>query len=188
MNTLLMGTAAGAVGTVALNLATYLDMVLRGRPSSEVPAKTAEAMVAGAGVSLSGTASGQSKQEAEQRAQARRSGLGALLGYAAGLGVGALYGAIRPQLGDAPVPLTGLALGAAAMAASDLPSVLTGTTDPREWGTSGWLADVVPHLAYGLVAALAYEAFTAGPLGRRSSTRAEYLSAVVRHSSAGLRR
>jgi hypothetical protein len=29
---LLMGTAAGTVGTVALNVATYADMAIRGRP------------------------------------------------------------------------------------------------------------------------------------------------------------
>ncbi len=39
----LMGTAAGAVGTVALNITTYVDMALRARPSSEVPAKIVDA-------------------------------------------------------------------------------------------------------------------------------------------------
>jgi hypothetical protein len=26
-------------------------------------------------------------------------------------------------------------------------------TDPRQWSTSDWLSDLVPHLAYGVVAA-----------------------------------
>jgi len=33
-----------------------------------------------------------------------------------------------------------------------------GLTDPREWSASDWASDVVPHLAYGAVAALVYEA------------------------------
>jgi hypothetical protein len=36
------GLVAGAAGTVALDAATYADMVPRGRPSSEVPAQTVE--------------------------------------------------------------------------------------------------------------------------------------------------
>jgi hypothetical protein len=39
-----------------------------------------------------------------------------------------------------------------------VPMTLTGLTDPRTWGASGWLADLVPHLAYGFVAAAVYEA------------------------------
>jgi hypothetical protein len=35
-----------------------------------------------------------------------------------------------------------------------------GLTDPREWGLEGWLADVVPHAAYGLAAAAALRAVT----------------------------
>jgi hypothetical protein len=34
----LWGAAAGAVGTVALDVSTYVDMAVRGRPASEVPA------------------------------------------------------------------------------------------------------------------------------------------------------
>jgi hypothetical protein len=90
--------------------------------------------------------------------------------------------------GAAPVALTGVALGAAAMAAADLPPILTATTNPREWGTSGWLADIVPHLAYGFVTAMAYEAFTAGELSRRHPRdRAAYLAAAAGHAYRHLR-
>ena len=43
------------------------------------------------------------------------------------------------------------------MASSDAPSVKLHVTDPGQWGTSGWLADIIPHLAYGLVTAAVYE-------------------------------
>jgi hypothetical protein len=29
--------------------------------------------------------------------------------------------------------------------------VVLGITDPRTWSTADWIADLVPHLAYGLV-------------------------------------
>jgi hypothetical protein len=33
-----------------------------------------------------------------------------------------------------------------------------GVTNPRSWSTADWVSDVVPHLAYGLVTALTYDA------------------------------
>jgi hypothetical protein len=33
-----------------------------------------------------------------------------------------------------------------------------GVSDPRSWGAADWLADVVPHVAYGLVTAWAADA------------------------------
>ena len=44
------GLAAGAAGTSALNAATYLDMVARGRPTSSTPEDTTEKLAAGLGV------------------------------------------------------------------------------------------------------------------------------------------
>jgi hypothetical protein len=38
--------------------------------------------------------------------------------------------------------------------------VAQGLTDPREWGTAGWISDIVPHVAYGIVTARTYEAIT----------------------------
>ena len=67
----------------------------------------------------------------------------------------------RPYLGRWSLPLAGAVLGIAVMAASDAPAVVTGATDPRTWGVSGWISDAIAHLAYGLVTALAYEGFTA---------------------------
>lgn len=149
----LMGTAAGAVGTVALNAATYTDMAVRGRPSSSVPAQVAGKLAEKAGIDLSGG-------ESDDAAQNRESGLGALLGYATGLGVGAAYGLIRPHLGGVSRPVAGAWLGLGAMAASDVPAAAFGVTDPTKWDADSWASDVLPHLAYGLVTAVAYDALT----------------------------
>jgi hypothetical protein len=145
----LMGMAAGAVGTVALNVTTYADMVVRARPSSSVPSQVAGKLAQKAGIDLG----------SEEAAENRKSGLGALQGYVAGLGVGAAYGLIRPHLDDASVPLAGVGLGLAAMAASDIPATALGVTDPRKWSLNSWASDAVPHLAYGLVTAATCEVF-----------------------------
>src|SRR5437868_11918243 len=85
---ILNGAAAAAAGTVALDVATYLDMVVRGRPASEVPAKTAERIATTAGIPLdAGISRAQKPEDAKQQVQARTSGLGALMGYVVGMGV-----------------------------------------------------------------------------------------------------
>ncbi len=120
-----VGLVAGAVGTAALNIATYVDMVIRGRPASEVPAKLAGAMTERLGINLGGEG-----QHAGAAVEHRRTGLGALMGYVTGLGVGAVYGVLRPLLRYVPLPLTGATVGLAAMAVSDIPATLLGATDP----------------------------------------------------------
>ncbi|MCP9968874.1 hypothetical protein LUX57_29935 [Actinomadura madurae] len=42
MDRLTRGLAAGAAGTTALNLVTYLDMAVRGRPASSTPEQSVE--------------------------------------------------------------------------------------------------------------------------------------------------
>ena len=150
----LIGTAAGAVGTVALNGVTYADMAIRGRPASSVPAQVAGELAEKAGIDLSAEGSD------EETVQNRQSGLGALSGYVVGLGVGTAYGLTRPLLGDVSKLRAGIVLGLAAMAGSDVPATALGVTDPREWSPDSWASDIVPHLAYGLTTAVAYEAFT----------------------------
>lgn len=145
---LTLGLAAGAVGTVALNVTTYLDMAARGRGSSEMPAKAAGKLADEAHVSLGEGDTAENRQE----------GLGALLGYVAGLGVGAAYGLVRSKV-DVPVPVAALLLGAGAMAGSDAPMTALGLTNPKEWPASSWVSDIVPHLVYGIAAAAAYELF-----------------------------
>ena len=69
---ILAGAAAGAAGTVALNIATYVDMAVRGRASSSIPAQLIGVITDRLGVTL---AAGESDR-AKQQAQHRRSGLG----------------------------------------------------------------------------------------------------------------
>ncbi len=148
------GLVAGAAGTVALNVATYVDMALRGRASSGAPSQMVSVLADKANLPLSSQGVGSQ----DQSAQNRESGLGALLGYVDGLGIGIVYGLLRSQFDTVSVPLAATGVGAAAMAASDVPLIALKVSDPRSWGLSGWAADAIPHLVYGLVTVLVYEA------------------------------
>ncbi|MCW2900186.1 MAG: hypothetical protein JWO67_2451 [Streptosporangiaceae bacterium] len=137
---LVTGAMAGAVGIVALNGVSYLDMAVRGRPASQAPGRLVDKMV---------QVTGGVPPEDQDKWPNRRTAIGALLGYAVGLGTGALFGLVRSRCpGVSPVAAAAV-VGAAAMAASDVPLVLFGLSDPRTWGVSGWASDIVPHLAYG---------------------------------------
>ncbi len=63
----MMGAAAGAVGTVALNIATYVDMAVRGRPSSNMPAQLVETVAEKAGVDLSKEGQGEQDSATQNR-------------------------------------------------------------------------------------------------------------------------
>ncbi|GAA1795137.1 hypothetical protein [Planosporangium flavigriseum] len=141
MRTLYRGLIAGAAGTVALDMVTYLDMAIRGRPASTTPQRTVRRLAEIVGVDLG---------EGE-RAENRSAGIGALLGYATGLVVALAYvGAAR---GPRPWPRAAGTLMAMAMVASNAPMTVLRVTDPRRWSAVDWVADVVPHLAYGTVTA-----------------------------------
>jgi hypothetical protein len=133
----LIGAAAGAVGTVALNATTYADMALRGRAASSVPSETAGKLAEKAGIGLSAEDEGPEGETAQNR----KSGLGALSGYIVGLGVGTAYGVLRPHLDEVPIPLAGLGLALAAMAGSDAPAAALGVVDPATWPASTWAMD-----------------------------------------------
>ena len=139
-----LGAAAGAAGTTTLNTVTYLDMAVRGRPASSTPQDTVEALANKTHLSVPG--------QGEKRDN-RVSGLGPLTGVLAGVGVGALLGIVRawgwrPGFGAGTAAAT---LGA--IIGSNGPMMLLGVTDPRTWPASSWVADVLPHLAYGAVTA-----------------------------------
>jgi drug/metabolite transporter (DMT)-like permease len=143
------GLAAGAVGTSLLNTVTYLDMALRGRPSSSLPAEDVEEVSDRAGVSLGSD---------EDTASARKEALGALLGFVTGFAGGVAYAAARPLARNAPWPAAAALTGVGVMLATDLTSTALGTTDPRSWSPADWLSDAVPHLAYGAGVVLSYDA------------------------------
>jgi len=141
---LLAGAAAGAAGTTALNAATYLDMVWRGRPASSTPEDTVEKLAARSPLTIPG--------DSDTRPN-RVSGLGALTGILAGVGAGAVLG-VAQAAGWRPRLLPGAAVaGAAALLAGNGPMTVLGVTDPRSWSAADWISDVLPHLAYGTVAA-----------------------------------
>ena len=139
---LLIGAAAGAAGTAALNAATYLDMTIRGRGGSGTPEQTIEAIEGRLPVSVPG--------QGETRAN-RITGLGSLSGIVTGIGVGAVFGLLR-RAGVRPwLPVGSAMVGLAAMASTDLTMAALKVSDPRTWSAADWLSDVIPHLVYGAV-------------------------------------
>jgi len=134
------GLIAGAAGTAVLYGVTYLDMAVRGRSASSAPADTADAALARLGVTLPGSGATLAN---------RRDAAGALAGIGAGLAVG-VGASLARAVGFRPGPAAGSALiGAAAMAATDVPMAGLGVSDPRTWTATDWVSDVVPHLVYG---------------------------------------
>jgi hypothetical protein len=137
------GAAAGAAGTTALNAVTYLDMAIRGRPSSSTPEDTVEKLSDTIGVPVPGD---------EETRRNRLSGLGPLLGAVAGVGAGAALGALlcgrRPGF-----PLTMTVASGMGMVVGNGPMTVLQITNPAEWSPADWVSDVVPHLAYGAVTA-----------------------------------
>ncbi|MEN3614320.1 hypothetical protein AAH979_32850 [Plantactinospora sp. ZYX-F-223] len=131
---------AGAVGSVALNVVTYLDMTLRARPASIVPEESAQRLAEMLHIGLG----------PEDRAANRRSGLGPLLGYATGVLSGAALTVIG--LRRLPGPVAAGLFGAGVMLASDGALTVLGSTDPRRWSRTDWLSEIVPHLVYGVAA------------------------------------
>jgi hypothetical protein len=169
-NRILAGAIAGAAGVVALNAAGYLDMLIRGRAASDMPARVAGKLADELGVplefepdkddddeELEGDDPGDLGDESDAVAN-RSEAIGALLGMANGMAIGVAYGIARLILPKPPAWLAGAALGAAAMAASDYPATRLGLTEPRDWSATDWASDVVPHMAFGIVTAIAFEA------------------------------
>ena len=144
---LICGALAGAAGTTALNLTTYLDMVVRGRPASSTPEQSVDRLTSLVGVEIPG--------DEEQRG-ARRTALGAVMGAAAGVGAGIATAAIRSAAPASPATTLVSAFGIA-MVAGNGPMTLLGITRPATWTAEDWAADVVPHLAYAAATAAALE-------------------------------
>lgn len=156
LSSTLRGIIAGATGTVALDISTYMDMAIRGRSSSNAPSKMIDAVAQ----KIHPPLSTQSSSSNNQSAQNRESGLGCLLGYGNGLGTRVIYGILRSQFEEVPAQLAAPLVGLTAMAASDVPLVALRVSNPKTWGISGWLTDTIPHLIYGIVTVATYEALS----------------------------
>lgn len=141
---MLIGAAAGAAGTTALNTTTYLDMVVRARGASSTPEKTVTKLADAVNVTIPGD---------DQQRQNRVAGLGPMTGIIVGVGVGAVLGFARGAGLRPGLLVTGLAASALAMAGSAGPMTALGVTNPLTWSTKSWLADALPHLAYGMATA-----------------------------------
>jgi hypothetical protein len=142
MRTLFRGTVAGAAGTTALNAVTYVDMVVRGRPPSSTPDRTVEQLMARVGLSVPG--------DGDRRSN-RVSALGTLGGLLTGVASGAAL-AVVLSVGPRRTPLAASAIATvAALLAGNGPMTVLGVTNPREWSASDLAADLIPHVAYGLV-------------------------------------
>jgi hypothetical protein len=168
-NRIVAGAIAGAAGVVALNAVGYLDMLLRGRPASDLPARVAGKLADQVGLPFDLTSDADQDDDDDDVAELgdedepdapanRREAMGALLGMANGVGIGVVYGVARLLLPRPPTWLAGTALGAAAMGASDYPATRLGLTEPRDWTATDWASDVLPHMAFGVVTAITFEA------------------------------
>ena len=158
LRSLLFGAAAGAAGTTALNVASYLDMLTRGRPPSSTPERTVEVMAERVGIAVPGGDDARSN---------RLTALGAMSGIAAGVGMGAAYG-LAHGLGWRPSIWAGAgAATVGALLGTNGPMTVLDVTDPRTWTATDWVSDIVPHLAYGTVTAATYAAGEPRRLGVR---------------------
>ncbi|MGY1748736.1 hypothetical protein [Modestobacter sp. SYSU DS0511] len=134
------GLLAGAAGTTALNAVTWLDMAVRGRPASDLPDRTADALARAAGTPITGNG---------RERESRRTALGALSGIANGMALGVVSSVVRSAGVRLSFPVGAVVKGAASSAATNLPVAALGVDDPTTWSSPDWLADALPHLAYG---------------------------------------
>jgi hypothetical protein len=140
------GIAAGAAGTAILNATTYADMAIRARPPSKIPKRVVKQVARWSGV--------------RNLRPERTEGFSALLGYADGFGTGVLFGVLRPRMRNVPWFVAGVGLAAFTLLLSEGTATAMGKTDPRTWGISGWIGDIVPRALYGCVTCLVYDALT----------------------------
>ncbi len=145
---ILLGAAAGAAGTTALNVVTWCDVAWRGRPVSQTPQQTVQRLADVLRVGVPG-----SPQQQERRLDA----LGALGGLVTGTTMGVVHGVVQERLRLGPTGSAALATAIALVGANG-PMTVLGVTDPRTWSRADWLADVVPHVAFGVVTAAALRA------------------------------
>ncbi len=151
--TMVYGALAGAAGTTALDVASYADMLLRGRGPSDLPKNVVKEIARRAHVAPFDRPDEQLSDTDKNRENA----VGALIGYADGVGTGAMYGAIRPSMRGVSWFWTGIALAIATGLFSEGTAAALKQTDPRQWGTEGWISDIIPRCLYGWVTAITFD-------------------------------
>jgi len=72
----------------------------------------------------------------------------------AGVSAGLALSLLRPAGARGGASATAGVAWALAMAVGNGPMLTLGITDPRTWSRTDWAADVVPHAAYAVAAAL----------------------------------
>ncbi len=149
------GLLAGAAGTAALDIFTYLDMLVRGRPASQLPSDVTKILAQRLGIEPLASDEGDTPKN-------RRSAGGALLGYGVGLGAGVAYAAMRPAFREwLGWPVAGVLLGGATLIASEGSATALGATDWSTWSPGEWAMDIIPRTLYGLTVAYVIEQFDA---------------------------
>jgi len=87
----------------------------------------------------------------DQTRENRVAGLAPSPGWRLGSGSGR-PSAWRGPLGYVPPSSSAVSLPRSApLIGSNGPMAVLGVTDPRTWALNDWVADVIPHLAYGVV-------------------------------------
>ncbi|MFI6761168.1 hypothetical protein ACIBF5_18725 [Micromonospora sp. NPDC050417] len=136
------GLLAGAVGTLARELVSNLDVAVRARPLSDTHQRAVRRLAEVARLSLG----------PEERAADRRAGLGPVLGYVNGVLTVALFATVttwwRP-----PVPVAAGIVAIGGMLVADGQLAALKVTNPRRWRAQDWFEDAVPYVAYSLTAA-----------------------------------
>lgn len=184
MQNMVLGTLAGASGKVAIDITTFTDMLVRGRPASPMPAEVIRKLAQKASIEPLE----KPDDEASAQTKHRRSALGALSGFGVGLALGAVYGTIRPAMAGVPVVAAGVVLGLCAMAATDVPATTLHAAKASERTAVAWASDILAHMSYGIVTALVYDALAMrGTQSRRSFRRAGKALKSPRASCPGSR-
>ncbi|MFE2477885.1 hypothetical protein [Streptomyces sp. NPDC059389] len=152
---ILHGAVAGLAGTTALNMAGYVDVVLRGRPISDTPEITVRTLAARLRIRIPGD---------DRIRENRVAGLGPLIGYAVGTGMGVAL-SLSQAAGWLPTKTSRYAAASLfALTVTNMPIFLLGISDPRTWTASDWVSDIIPHGLFAVVAVQVIEKLEAAGL------------------------
>ncbi|MFB7177297.1 hypothetical protein ACFCYI_06285 [Streptomyces sp. NPDC056257] len=136
------GAVAGLAGTTALNMAGYVDIVLRGRPISDTPEITVRSLAEKLHVRIPGD---------DEIRENRVAGLGPLMGYTVGMGMGVALSLVQAA-GLLPTKTSRYAFASVfALTVTNVPIFILGISDPRTWTAADWVSDIIPHGVFAVV-------------------------------------